>query len=48
MHAKVARLVTVADQHGTPEMAASSLLRYLAEAAWLPTALRFARLSCRD
>ena len=39
MRAKVTGLVTVADQHGTPEMAAGSLLRYLAEAAWFPTAL---------
>lgn len=39
MHAAIASLVTVADQRGTREMAASSLLRYLAEAVWLPTAL---------
>lgn len=39
MRAAVGGLVTVADQRGTPEMAAASLLRYLAEAAWLPTAL---------
>ena len=39
MRAAVAGLVTVANQRGTPEMATSSLLRYLAEAAWLPTAL---------
>lgn len=39
MQGKAAALVTVVDHRGTPEMAASSLLRYLAEAAWLPTAL---------
>jgi hypothetical protein len=37
--AAVAGLVSVADQHGTPEMASASLVRYLAEAVWLPTAL---------
>jgi hypothetical protein len=39
MLAKVAGLVPIADQHGTPEMAAGSLLRYLAETVWFPTAL---------
>jgi hypothetical protein len=39
MHGKLAGLVTVVDQRGTPEMAASSLLRYLAESPWLPNAL---------
>ena len=39
MHARVAGLVPVVDQHGTPEMAAGTLGRYLAEAVWLPTAL---------
>jgi hypothetical protein len=39
MRAAVAGFVTVADQRGTPEMASSSLLRYFAESAWLPTAL---------
>ncbi len=37
--AKVGALVPMANQHGTPEMAAGSLLRYVAEAAWFPTAL---------
>ncbi len=35
----VAALVTVVEQHGTPEMAAGALQRYLVEAPWLPTAL---------
>lgn len=39
MQAAVAGLVTVADQSGTPAMAAGALHRYLAEAVWLPTAL---------
>lgn len=39
MHGKLAGLVQIVDQRGTPEMASSSLLRYLAEAPWLPTAL---------
>lgn len=39
MYGKLAALVPLVDQHGTPEMAASSLLRYLAEASWIPTAL---------
>jgi hypothetical protein len=39
MHGSIAGVVTVVEQRGTPEMAAGSLLRYLAEAAWLPTAL---------
>jgi hypothetical protein len=39
MHAAVGGLVTIVDQRGTPELAAGALLRYLAEAAWLPTAL---------
>jgi hypothetical protein len=39
MHGKLAGLVTVVDQKGTPEMAESALLRYLGEAPWLPTAL---------
>ena len=39
MLARVAAVVPVVDQHGTPEMAAASLLRYLAEATWYPTAL---------
>ena len=39
MYGRVAALVTVADQRGTPEMASGALMRYLAEAVWLPTAL---------
>lgn len=39
MHGAVAGLVTLVDQHGTPELAAASLQRFLAEAVWLPTAL---------
>jgi hypothetical protein len=39
MQAKLAALVTVVNEGGTPEMATGSLLRYLAEAVWLPTAL---------
>jgi len=36
---KLAALVTVADQHGRPELNAGALHRYLAEALWFPTAL---------
>ncbi|HKI01735.1 MAG TPA: DUF6544 family protein [Thermoanaerobaculia bacterium] len=32
-------LVPLAGQHGTPELAEGELMRYLAEAAWYPTAL---------
>ena len=39
MRAAVAGLLPVVNQHGTPEMAAASLQRYLAEAVWYPTAL---------
>ncbi len=39
MRATVAGVFTLADQHGTPEMAAASLQRFLAEAVWVPTAL---------
>jgi hypothetical protein len=39
MQAAAAALVTVVDQRGTPEMASASLMRYLAEAPWFPTAL---------
>jgi hypothetical protein len=39
MRGALAGLLPVVDQHGTPEMAAASLVRYLAEVAWLPTAL---------
>jgi uncharacterized RDD family membrane protein YckC len=37
--AKIAGLITVANLHGGAEMASGALLRYLAEAVWLPTAL---------
>jgi len=39
MRAAAAGVIPVVDQHGTPEMAAASLQRFLAEAVWLPTAL---------
>jgi hypothetical protein len=39
LHAALLSLVTVADLSGTPELASGELLRYLAEAAWYPTAL---------
>lgn len=39
MLGKLAALLPVVEQRGTPEMASGSLLRYLAEAVWLPTAL---------
>ena len=39
MRAAVGGLVPIVNQHGTPEIAAASLQRFLAEAAWYPTAL---------
>ncbi|MCU0627641.1 MAG: hypothetical protein MUF21_14325 [Gemmatimonadaceae bacterium] len=39
MLARVAGIATVADAHDTPAMASGALLRWLAEAAWYPTAL---------
>ena len=39
MLAKTGALMPMVNQHGTPEMAAGSLMRYVAEAAWFPTAL---------
>lgn len=39
MLGRVGGLVTVVDQGGTPEMAASALARWLGEAVWFPTAL---------
>ena len=39
MRASVAGVVPIVNQHGTPEIAAASLLRFLAEAVWVPTAL---------
>lgn len=39
MQARVASLVRVVDASGGAELAAGSLHRYLAEAAWIPTAL---------
>jgi hypothetical protein len=39
MLGKLAGLAPVVDQRGTPKMAMGTLVRYLAEAAWLPPAL---------
>jgi len=39
MRAAVAGLIPIVNQHGTPELAAASLQRFLAEAVWYPTAL---------
>ncbi len=39
LHATAAGLVTLADLRGTPEVDRGELMRSLAEAAWLPTAL---------
>lgn len=39
LHAAIAGLFTVADLRDTPDMAEGELMRYFAEAAWLPTAL---------
>ena len=39
LHASLAGLFTVAQARGTPEAAHGELMRYLAEAAWFPTAL---------
>lgn len=39
MFGKVAGLIPVVDQSGSPEMASGALQRYLAEAVWLPAAL---------
>lgn len=39
MHGAVGGVWPLVRQHGTPEMASASLMRYLAEAVWLPTAL---------
>jgi hypothetical protein len=39
MLGRVGGLVTVVNQGGTPEMAASALARWLGEAVWFPTAL---------
>jgi len=39
MRGEVMGLVPVASAHGTPEMAAGALQRYLAEAMWFPTRL---------
>ena len=39
MLGKIAAVVPVANQRGTPEMAAGALSRYLGEAVWFPTAL---------
>lgn len=39
MHAAVLGLVSMADQHGTGDLAQGELMRFFAEAAWYPTAL---------
>ncbi len=39
LHASLLGLVSMASQRGTPELAQGELLRFLAEAAWYPTAL---------
>jgi hypothetical protein len=39
LHATVAGLVTVAEQHGSDDMDRGELMRWFAEAAWYPTAL---------
>jgi len=39
MRASAGAVLSIVDQHGTKEMAAASLQRFLAEAVWLPTAL---------
>ena len=39
LHASLFGLVSVANLRGTPDMAQGELLRWLAEAAWYPTAL---------
>jgi hypothetical protein len=39
LHVEALGLVTLADIRGTPEAAQGELMRYLAEAAWYPTAL---------
>lgn len=39
LHAELAGLLTLADLRGTPAVAQGELIRFLAEAAWYPTAL---------
>jgi hypothetical protein len=39
LHASLLSLFTLAKMHGTPELNQGELLRFLAEAAWYPTAL---------
>lgn len=39
MRARIAGVIPVVDQSGSPELAAGALHRYLAEAVWFPTAL---------
>ena len=39
LHVELLGLVTLADIRGTPEAAQGELMRFLAEAAWYPTAL---------
>jgi hypothetical protein len=39
MRGKILGLVSMVDEHDTPELKAGAMQRYLAEAVWLPTAL---------
>ena len=39
LRAAIGGMIDLANEHGTPEMAAGELLRYLGEAVWYPTAL---------
>jgi hypothetical protein len=39
LHAALCGLITLADLRATPEIAEGELMRFLAEAAWYPTAL---------
>ncbi|HEX8362443.1 MAG TPA: DUF6544 family protein [Longimicrobium sp.] len=39
MRARLASVIPLVDESGSPELAAGALQRYLAEAVWLPTAL---------
>jgi hypothetical protein len=39
LHASIFGLVSIVDMRGTPDVAQGELMRFLAEAAWYPTAL---------
>jgi uncharacterized protein DUF6920 len=39
MRARLGGLIPLVDRRGTPELASGALMRFLAEAVWLPTAL---------